>query len=73
MMDIEIEIGGPLFYRLATAAARNGEEPVKLLARSVERMIATGKLDTADNNMPPRLLDIDSFWIVDAALSCRKH
>ena len=69
--DIALTLRGPLFYRLADAAARNGEEPVTLLARSVERMILNGTLDTAENNKAPSLLTIKDFWIANAAHSCR--
>lgn len=53
-IDIQLTLRGPLAYRLIADAAKNGEEPVTLLARSVDRMIAEGKLDTAENSRPPR-------------------
>ncbi len=62
-IDIQLTLREPLAHRLIADAARNGEEPVTLLARSVDRMIADGKLDTAENNQPMRLLDLESFWV----------
>ena len=69
VLDIELQLRGSLAYRLLTAAARNGEEPVALLARSVERMIERGRLDTVENNLPPSVLTIKNFWLADAIIS----
>jgi hypothetical protein len=65
-IDIELQLRGPLAYHLLTEASRNGEEPVTLLARSVERMIKDGKLDTAENSQLPCALNIKSFWLASA-------
>lgn len=62
-IDIQLTLRGPLAHRLIADAARNGEEPVVLLARSVDRMIVEGKLDTVENNQPRRLLDFENFWV----------
>lgn len=68
MIDIQLQLRGPLAYRLLLAAAQNGEEPVTLLARSVQRMIENNALDIAENNRPPQLFDIENYWIACAAL-----
>ena len=62
-IDIQLTLRGPLADALIAAASRNGEEPVVLLARSIDRMITAGKLDTAENSRPPRLFDLENFWV----------
>lgn len=68
-IDIELSLRGPLAWKLIQEAARNGEEPVTLLARSVDRMISRGELDTADNSKAPSVRDIGDFRLAMAVLS----
>lgn len=66
-IDIQLTLRGPLAYRLIADAAKNGEEPVTLLARSVDRMIAEGKLDT-----PPPTIRMERQSLFDQNGRLRK-
>lgn len=67
VIDIELQLRGPLVTKLTAAAKESGEDPVKLLARSIERMIERGWLDTASGDLPS-VLDIENFHLAAAAI-----
>lgn len=72
-IGIELELRGPLAAALIYEARRNNEEPVTLLARSVDRMIERGLLDTIDNSRPPRVLDIKDFRLAALLTEVQQH
>ena len=62
-ISVKLELRGPLMRALIHAAKDNGEEPITLLARSVDRMIERGLWDRGHE---PKLLNISDFRIADA-------